>query len=398
MLRFIPVASLLILVSIINSPSLAAVSGKHRASADSAIKKGIAHLRTTQADDGSWSPKPGPAVTALIVAAMLDQSDIDRSDPTVAKGLKYILSKVQKDGSIQDGILANYNTSICLATLSRIHNDPTIEKVIENGRAFLKRTQYTSGKDESGDEISASHAFFGGFGYGKHGRPDGSNTQMTVEAFILTGSDCKDPEIVAAAQFFSRLQGIPQNKANGDKIENDGGAVYATSVNKDNIGIPQSMASPDVIDYVKKHGKLPGETKLRTYGSMTYAMFKTYIYAQLHNPKFNEQGENDPRVKEALKWISNNYTLEHNPGMPEAVKFQGYYYYLVTFARALDAYQHELIDTKQGKKNWAQDLITKLTSLQKANGSWTNEADRWLEGDDNLVTAYALTALTVARD
>jgi len=55
-----------------------------------------------------------------------------------------------------------------------------------------------------------------------------------------------------------------------------------------------------------------------------------------------------------------------------------------------------LIDTKDGKKNWAQDLSAKLVSLQKKDGSWTNEADRWLEGDANLITAYALTALTLA--
>lgn len=399
MLRMMTGVSLVLVFSLITATVGAAVSDQHSKKANASIKKGIAYLRTTQNEDGSWSPKPGPAVTALVVGVMLDQPNIDRNDPSVAKGLKYILSKVAKDGSIQDGILANYNTSICLATLSRIHNDPEIEKVIKNGRAYLKRTQYTGGKDESGDAITEDHAFWGGFGYGKHGRPDGSNTQMTVEAFILTGSQCTDPEIVRATQFFSKLQGIPQNKVNGDKIQNDGGAIYATSQEKDLVGVPESQASPDVKKYVKEHGKLPDDgTKLRTYGSMTYAMFKTYIYAQLHNPKFNEQGENDPRIKEALKWIANNYTLEHNPGMPDAVKFQGHYYYLVTFARALDAYGHDMIETKDGKRNWAQDLITKMTSLQKPNGAWRNEADRWLEGDENMVTAFALTALTLARD
>lgn len=398
MLRMMSVACLGLIV-ILNGVSVeAAVSDKHRTKADKAIKAGIAYLRMTQAEDGSWSPKPGPAITGLVVAVMLDQPNIDRNDPTVAKGLKYILSKVNKDGSIQDGILANYNTAICLAALSRIHNDPAIEKVIKNGRDFLKRTQYTGGQDESGDNINEDHAFWGGFGYGKHGRPDGSNTQMSVEAFILTGSQCTDPEIRRAVHFFSSLQGIPENKVHGDKIANDGGAIYATSVNKDNVGIPQSQASPDVSEYVKKHGKFPENTRLRTYGSMTYAMFKTYIYAQLHNPKFNDQGENDPRIKEALKWIGNNYTLEHNPGMPNAVRFQGHFYYLVTFARALDAYGKPMIATKDGKKNWAQDLITKVTSMQRKDGSWINEADRWLEGDPNMVTAYALTALTLARD
>ena len=30
---------------------------------------------------------------------------------------------------------------------------------------------------------------------------------------------------------------------------------------------------------------------------------------------------------------------------------------------------------------------------QQASGAWTNEADRWYEGDPNLVTSYCLLAL-----
>lgn len=31
--------------------------------------------------------------------------------------------------------------------------------------------------------------------------------------------------------------------------------------------------------------------------------------------------------------------------------------------------------------------------LQRENGSWVNEAERWFEGDPNLATAFALMAL-----
>jgi hypothetical protein len=44
------------------------------------------------------------------------------------------------------------------------------------------------------------------------------------------------------------------------------------------------------------------------------------------------------------------------------------------------------------------DLITKLTSEQRDDGSWTNEQDRWYEGDPNLVTAYSLLAISYCRD
>ena len=46
--------------------------------------------------------------------------------------------------------------------------------------------------------------------------------------------------------------------------------------------------------------------------------------------------------------------------------------------------------------NWRADLCKKLTSLQNKDGSWVNTADRWHEGNPNLVTAYAVLALQSA--
>src|SRR5690606_14096540 len=109
-------------------------------------------------------------------------------------------------------------------------------------------------------------------------------------------SDCKDPEILAAVEFFSRMQGSKYNKYFGSQIVQDGGSIYATSINKDKVGVPQSYGQEVVED---------GTTKLGTYGSMTYAMFKTYIHAQLEN-----ENPDDPRIKDALRWISNHYTLD----------------------------------------------------------------------------------------
>jgi len=362
-----------------------AADSAHEKKADAVIAKATAFLKSKQEADGSWTPKSGPAVTAMIVSAMLDQPGASKDDPAIAKALAYVLSKVQKDGSIHDGILENYNTAICVSMLSKLGRTEQVKAAIEGGRDYLKKNQWRGAVGPDGKPTDTSHSFYGGFGYGHHGRPDGSNSQFAVQALIDSGSDCKDPEILAAVEFFSRMQGSKYNKYFGDKIVNDGGAIYATSINKDKVGVPQSYGQEVIED---------GTTKLGTYGSMTYAMFKTYIYAQLEieNP-------NDPRIKDALRWISNNYTLAHNPGMPDAKKFEGYYYYFVTFSKALDADpKRKMVTTADGKEhNWANDLITKLASLQKEDGSFTNEADRWLEGDPNVVTAYVLTAINAAR-
>ena len=56
----------------------------------------------------------------------------------------------------------------------------------------------------------------------------------------------------------------------------------------------------------------------------------------------------------------------------------------------------ELTDGR--KVDWANELIDKLASMQKADGSFVNEkASRWSEGNPHLATAYALLALQHAR-
>ncbi len=349
--------------------------------AQAAIARGIDYLRSTQNDDGSWSPQPGPAITAMILGLMLDQPSITVDDPAVARALQRVLAAARPDGGLHDGILENYNTAICLSALARLNHRPDVAAVIQRGEQYLRSLQWIGQDDPTGLPTNSSHPFHGGAGYGQHGRPDGSNTQMFVQAMQDMGVDCDDPAFVGAVAFFTRLQGVPQNDLLADKIAPDGGAIYATSLDKDHIGTPQSMAG----SYIDEQGV----SRLRTYGSMTYALFKTYVYAQLDR--------DDPRVAAAWDWISRHYTVEHNPGMPDEQKMQGYYYYLVTMARALDAWGQEIItDPRGGDHRWRDDLVRQLLSLQQPDGSWVNESDRWMEGDRNLVTAYALIALTAA--
>lgn len=116
---------------------------------------------------------------------------------------------------------------------------------------------------------------------------------------------------------------------------------------------------------------------------MTYAGFKSMLYAGLK--------AEDPRVKAALDWISKNYTLEENPGLGAG----GLYYYYYLFAKAMESNGvNEFTDSKGVKHNWRNELALQLMALQKTNGNWLNDrSSRWMEGDPNLATAYALVAL-----
>ena len=119
---------------------------------------------------------------------------------------------------------------------------------------------------------------------------------------------------------------------------------------------------------------------------MTYAGLKSMIYAGV--------GPEDQRVKAAVTWIRKHYDLESNPGMGTS----GLYYYYHTFAKALEAMgQDKIADDAGVQHDWRAELIRELAKRQQPDGSWVNENDRWLEGDANLVTGYALLALSYCR-
>jgi len=47
--------------------------------------------------------------------------------------------------------------------------------------------------------------------------------------------------------------------------------------------------------------------------------------------------------------------------------------------------------------DWRKNLIDALARRQRPDGSWINENKRWLEGDANLSTGYALLALSYCK-
>lgn len=370
-----------LLIALFATPALA-IDDAHKAKAQAAIDKGLNYLRSTQAADGSWTAQPGPAITAMVATAML-RNGATADDPHVAKAFAFVKTKRKPDGGFYDSFLLNYNTALTLVMLSEMGDSDEIKSMIAGAQKCLTDNQYRRQVDPHGDQIGKEHAYYGGAGYGKHGRPDMSNTAIMLTALHDSGLKKTDPAYKAAMTFLQRCQGAEENKMLGGKIVQDGGFIYATSINKDHIGTPQSMASPE-----EKERALAGnpmKSRLRTYGSMTYAGFMGYLYGNL--PK------HDPRVLAARHWIGKNYTLDENPG----VGMQGYYYYLHLFSRALHANGEAQLKLADGsKRDWANDLVDKLCALQKPDGSWVNQADRWMEGDPNLVTAYALLALQYA--
>lgn len=366
---------------------------EHYRTARQVLAKAIAFLRSEQdAETGGWSILPDqpcfPAITGLVLTGMLMEPDIDQNDPAVARGIQFLLRYRQDDGGIYDRILPNYNTAITISALSRVSMPEATDAVLK-GREYLMGLQWNDQVDPNGKPVDASHPFYGGSGYGSHSRPDNSNLHFMIQALHDSGLDCTDPVFQRAVVFLQRTQMIDEVNdmayADGSK---QGGFIYATSTDAGHIGEGESKAG--MIEETLDDGTTV--SRLRCYGSMTYAGFKSYIYANLDR--------DDIRVKAAYDWLRRNYTLEENPG----VGLQGYYYYLMVFSRALDAWGSSTItpinlDGTEGEpRDWANDLIDRLAELQQEDGSFVNDTDRWMEGDPVLVTAYAVIALQHAID
>lgn len=372
-----------------------AIDEARYAKAQEMIEKSIDYLRAQQdADTGGWSIPEGegrphlPAITGLVVSGMLMDPGISADDPSVARGVDYLLSFLQPDGGIYDGILASYNTSIAVSALSKVRT-PDAESAVRGGVRFIRGLQWGPDALSRDDvqKVDEDHPFYGGIGYGRNGRPDNSNLTFMMRALEDAGVSASDPAVERAVKFLERTQMLDEvnDQAYADG-SSQGGFVYATGATGEQAGEGESKAG-EIWESMDDGTRV---SRLRAYGSITYAAFKSYLYADLDR--------DDVRVTAAMDWIRSNYTLEENPGMGE----EGLYYYYAMFSRALDAFGATEIAVREGESerevDWANDLVDRLAELQEADGSFRPVNDRWMENNRVLITAYCLLALQHAVD
>jgi len=377
----------LTLIAFILAPSASAtVAQDPSAHAQQLIDKGLDYLKSKQNPDGSWGDaKAPPAVTALILKAFAQDPKIGPEAPFVKKGYDKLLTYQVENGGIYKDLLANYNTAIAVSALAAAHN-PAYQDRMDRAVKYLKGLQWTTetrpefsdpskGKQFVKDE---KDPFFGGWGYGGRTgarRPDLSNAQWALDALRDAGLKPDDPAFQNAVKFATHVQNLSETN-DQPWAGNDGGFVYSPGGNRQGESMAGEYTGPD------------GKRLLRSYGSMTYAGLKSFIYAGL--------SKDDPRVKAAWDWISKNYTFDANPGMdpsdPKA-SMSGLYYYIHTAARALNEYDQPTITDRQGNKHdWRLDLVNKAASLQKPDGSWVGEK-RFMEDNPLITTAYTVLAL-----
>lgn len=334
-------------------PAPAALPG-----AREALRRGVAYLEHTQAVDGSWQHYPG--ITALGVMAVAAAAGPHH--PAVGRGARFLAGMAKPNGAIYDDrdparALPNYNTALSLTALAAT-GDPAYRELVHRAQAYLAGSQFDESTGHTPKDI-----VYGGIGYGSHpDRPDLSNLQQALEALKVTDYPSSAPLWRKAIVFLQRCQ---NREVSNDQpwaqershAGGDGGFVYASS----------------------------GESKAgehRSYGSMTYAGLKSYLYCGV--------SRSDPRVRAAWNWIRAHYTVAENPGMGDA----GLYYHYHTMSKTLLVYgQRALTDVAGGRHPWASDLAAELARRQAGDGAWVNRNPRWLEDNRDLVTSYALLAL-----
>ncbi len=338
------------------------------------VDRAVGYLRTSQGPEGGWSVGRSPGVTGVALTGMLSTGKVTAKDPTVEKGLRYIESLVNpkaghiagQDPKVQ---LQNYVTSVNVMALVAADRE-SYKSVIGDATKFLKKLQWDEeeGKDRKDD-------FYGGAGYDSKSRPDLSNTQMFLDALHAAGIPKDDPALKKAVIFVSRCQNLKgeQNDQPWAGKINDGSFIYTAA-----------KGGETKVDGPHPDGALPG------YGSMTYAGIKSLIYCGV--------SKDDPRIQKAVEWIQKHYTVEANPGMPKQAAHRGLYYYYATMAKCLNALGVDQVKDAEGKlHDWRADITAALAKRQKPDGSWINDRDQWMEGDPNLVTGYALMALSYCK-
>ena len=354
----------------------AALPAELEAEARAALGRGATWLAAQQQADGHWGLPDTPALTGLAMWG-LQQTDPAAYQAAIDRAMVFVLTSVREDGSIwrepsaqrKGGGLGNYNTAVCMAALHALGR-PELVPVVQNARTYLSKMQYL----EPG-------GYRGGMGYdADQGRPytDLSNSYMAYEAMRLTqdvedlraaGEAKADLDWQAAQEFLAQVQnlkGVNTNAYMSADADNQGGFAYSP-------GAGAAITNAD------------GTVTLRSYGSMTYAGLLALIYAQVD--------AQDVRVQSAKDWACRHWTLDENPGMgPE-----GLYYFFNVLTKCLKAAGDNTLTLPDGRTvAWREEVVRKLLALQKPEGFWGNENNRWWEADPNLVTAYTLLALAAA--
>jgi squalene-hopene/tetraprenyl-beta-curcumene cyclase len=363
-----------------------------------AQQKAFAWLMTQQKDGvfsvtmrGKSFEDPGFTGFGLLALQTKPKAQRTKEEQAVIdKGIAWLLAHQNDDGTFGQ-YTPNYVTCVVMAALARSDN-PAVKPVLAKAQKAILGFQNveSTGYDKK-------DADYGSIGYGNAQRGDLSNLHFSIEALRASGLPENHEALQKALVFLQRTQNLKSvNDFSGKVKDPDAGGKMLDSTPGDDGGASYYPGNSAAGYLVQPDGK----SVPRSYGSMTYALLKSYTLAGVKG--------DDPRVQAAVKWIQQNWDLACNPGsdpaLGEKVKFQGLFYYYMVLAQALDVVGLKTVQVP-GKPNakgeattqeldWRRALRAQLEGMQQADGTWVNgKNDRWQEGMPLLCTCYAMTAL-----
>jgi hypothetical protein len=344
------------------------------------IENALQWLRDRQDLAGSWRSwgRESVGLTSMAAASFLG-SGIPESDPDVQEAVDWILSNRRPDGSITAhrgpvrrslgrlGARARASASLWElwdsgTSIPRRHVDDTSLAMlallatgnrdyydeVEDAAAYLIESQ---NDEDRGFRPFQRH--YGGWPGGGRRADVWSSGLVLLALHHAEHVDQKDALVPSsvwekAATFLQRSQNREVSNPNWSFLD-DGGFLFA-----------------------------PGSP--RWAGGSSYASATT---AGLLGFFATGEGWNDPRVQDAMDWLSTNYFVDQNFPIGEVLLYQ----YLYGLSTALELWD---IDTVAGHI-WYDELVAELAARQAPDGHWTGR-DPHAE-PDILATCWAILAL-----
>lgn len=326
------------------------LSERERAAIDDALVRGSTWLHEQRVESGAWQASRANGVDPVALTAMAVWAGAETGDARDEAAVEYLLRYRQEDGGLyaKERGLRVYTSGVAARALGAVNErwpDEELQRAVQSVGLYAYRGQVPeSFVDDAVESVvrSAVHA---------------------KRAAALLVNDELSANERTALEFLAHLEG----------------ADAASSR-------PNRTRDPA--------WKLPEPEEQ----ALSYEDVLPLVYAELRADHRNAR-----RAREALR---NWFALDVNPDLtrrwtssgfhqPE----QGLYYYYLTTARVLTAFQAPHLTMADGTtRYWPRELSRQLMKLQHEDGSWRNSTSRWWEGEPVLTTSYALLALKRCRD
>ncbi|MGV8119565.1 MAG: prenyltransferase/squalene oxidase repeat-containing protein [Candidatus Xenobiia bacterium LiM19] len=367
---------------------------------DLSLERAVQYLTAHQSPDGAWRSetygcfKEGPELTPYVLSCLyfLPQGG-DNAKSSYLKGVDYLLSLVNDDGTLKTGpqgfMFPVHTSAMASRVVVLAQKDPV------HLRAQTAYLSYLKARRLSGElGWNPGDREFGGWGFSlavprKPEKADErpmfceSNLSATIFGIAALRSakvPDHDPVYGEVLTFVEKCQNFSDDPAHTDPAFDDGGFFF---IPDDDI---QNKAGPAGTDRF-------GRKRYHSYGSMTADGLRALLRCGL-------PGDN-PRVIAALKWLEWNFSTSMNPGTfnkdNEELRNSYYYYYLWAVAHAFQAFQKKEILTQYGKVSWPEALSAEILSRQRADDTWINRYTDAKEDDPLVSIPWAVSTLAICR-